>query len=363
MNILFITRKYPPKKGGMETFSYEFSKELSKYVTLYKIVWKKSQKWLFYFIPYSIIKSMFLIRKNNIDLVHIGDPALSIVGYILKKSFKIPTICNIHGLDITFNNSIYQWCLKKFLKFNTCICISNYVKELAEGKNLKNLRVIPIAINSQKYKTNQEKKALKNKISSLFEINLKNRKILLTVGRLVKRKGVFWFINNVFKKFRNNIVYLIVGKGKEDEKIRELIKKNNLETSIFLLGEVDNKLLKLLYNIADIFVMPNIKVQGDVEGFGIVALEASSCGIPVIASNIEGIRDAIVDGKNGFLVESENSNQFIFILNKLLQDDKYRISFGNKAKEYVSLNFNWEKNIDNYIKIYKDTIYRYKLKK
>lgn len=356
MNILFITRKYPPKKGGMETFSYELSKELSKYVTLHKIVWKMSQKWLFYFIPYSIIKSIFLIRTKNIESIHIGDPALSVVGYILKKFFKLPIICNIHGLDIVYNSVIYQWYLKKFLKFDRYICISNHVKEIAKSKNLNNLIVIPIAINSQKYETNQKKSILRNKISSLLGINLENKKILLTVGRLVKRKGVYWFIKNVYKKLENNLVYIIVGRGKEEKRIRELIKKNSLEDSVFLLREVDNNLLKLIYNIADIFVMPNIKVQGDVEGFGIVALEASSCGIPVIASNIEGIKDAIVDGKNGFLVESENPNQFIFILNKLLKDDKYRKSFADKAKEYVFLNFNWKKISNDYIKIYEDTI-------
>lgn len=356
MKILFITRKYPPKKGGMETFSYELSEELSKYVTLYKIVWKKSQKWLFYFIPSSIIKSMFLIRKENIKLVHIGDPVLSVVGHTLKRFFKIPIICNIHGLDITFNNTIYQWYLKKFLKFDRYICISNYVRELATRKNLKNLSVIPLAIDTQKYITNQKKSILKDKISSLYGINLKNKKILLTVGRLVKRKGVYWFIKNVLKKLENNIVYLIVGKGEEEKRIKELIEKTNLEGSIFLLGEVDNDFLKLLYNIADIFVMPNIKVKGDVEGFGIVALEASSCGVPVVASNIEGICDAIADGKNGFLVEGGNSEKFLFILNKLLKDDKFRKLFGDKAKEYVFLNFNWERIIKNYIKIYKELI-------
>jgi len=356
MNILFITRTYPPKKGGMETFSYELSEELSKYVTLHKIVWKKSKKWLFYFIPYSIIKSMLIIRKENIELVHIGDPALSIIGYILKKIFKIPIICNIHGLDIIYDSVIYQWYLKKFQKFDRYICISNHVKELAESKNLENLSIIPIAINDQKYETNQKKPILKNEISSLLGINLENKKILLTVGRLVKRKGVYWFIKNVFKKLENNVIYIIAGRGKEGKRIRELIKKNGFEESVFLLGEVDNNLLKLIYNIADIFVMPNIKVQGDVEGFGIVALEASSCGIPVIASNIEGINDAVRDGKNGFLVESGNPEKFLFIINKLLKDDDFRKSFGDKAKEYAFLNFNWKKISNDYIKIYKDTI-------
>jgi glycosyltransferase involved in cell wall biosynthesis len=67
----------------------------------------------------------------------------------------------------------------------------------------------------------------------------------------------------------------------------------------------------MLYNASDIFIMPNMTVPGDMEGFGIVALEAGSCGLPVIASNIEGIQDAVIDGKTGYLVREGDVEGFL----------------------------------------------------
>ena len=74
-----------------------------------------------------------------------------------------------------------------------------------------------------------------------------------------------------------------------------------------MLGYVTDETRDILFNTCDVFVQPNIKVAGDMEGFGISVIEAASCEIPVIASNIEGLKDAIKDGQNGFLVESGNA--------------------------------------------------------
>lgn len=88
-----------------------------------------------------------------------------------------------------------------------------------------------------------------------------------------------------------------MGDGIYKEKIKGIIDKYNLEKYVFMLGKVDDKILKLLYNTSDIFVIPNIPVVGDMEGFGIVALEVASCGVPVVASKLEGIKEAVQDGK------------------------------------------------------------------
>ena len=70
-----------------------------------------------------------------------------------------------------------------------------------------------------------------------------------------------------------------------------------------MLGRVSEKVRRLIYNAADIFIMPNITVEHDVEGFGIVVIEAGSCGLPVIASKMQGLKDAIIEGKTGYLVK------------------------------------------------------------
>ena len=157
----------------------------------------------------------------------------------------------------------------------------------------------------------------------------------MTSGRLVKRKGVEWFVSNVMPKISKDYVYLISGEGEEGESIRKSIEKNKLEDRVFMLGRTSHELLKLLYNAGDVFVMPNIHVEGDMEGFGIVMLEANSVGLPVVASKIEGIKDALKDKVTGLFAEEKNTDDFI---RKIKEAEKLN---KNKMIEEVNRNFDW----------------------
>ena len=116
-----------------------------------------------------------------------------------------------------------------------------------------------------------------------------------------------------------------------------------------MLGYVEDRVRDILFNTCDIFVQPNIKVPGDMEGFGISVIEAASCGIPVIASDLEGLRDAIKDRQNGFLVEPYDTDGYVRKINELFSDDNYRREFGEKARNYVCENYSWEKISKRYL--------------
>ena len=107
--------------------------------------------------------------------------------------------------------------------------------------------------------------------------------------------------------------------------IQKIVDRCNLQGRVLLLGEVSDEDRKLIYNASDIFIMPNITVPGDVEGFGIVALEAGSCGLPVVASNIQGLRDAVINGKTGYLVGEGDVEGFVSrITDMSLEKDQIR---------------------------------------
>jgi glycosyltransferase involved in cell wall biosynthesis len=89
------------------------------------------------------------------------------------------------------------------------------------------------------------------------------------------------------------------------------------------------------------FIMPNITVPGDVEGFGIVAIEAGSCGLPVIASNLQGIRDAVLDGQSGILVEERNANAYMTAIQNMQLDRE-------QIRTTVISTFNWATIYDQY---------------
>jgi glycosyltransferase involved in cell wall biosynthesis len=179
---------------------------------------------------------------------------------------------------------------------------------------------------------------------------LKNTRILHTNGRLVERKGVDWFINNVMPelkaRFKNRVVYIVTGDGNQRENIENSVKKQGMEGNVRILGRVDNEVLRALYNRADIFLMPNIRVKNDMEGFGLVALEAASCGRLVIASELEGIKDAIKPRKNGLLTPAGNKKEYLRLIIKELSAPSL---IPNNIRRYTLENYSWKKTAQGYL--------------
>lgn len=341
MKVLFITRKYPPQIGGMENLSCNLIQHFPS--PKRTIILNKKQKHLVWFIPYAIFKSLLLAPK--VDLIHIGDPLLSIVGFLIGKLYGKPVVTTVHGLDITYPKPLYQRYLNIFMKLDKYICISKHTEKLLKSRKGKfNTSVIPVGINPTFPEQTKEDILEKD-----FGIRRSQRQaILLTVGRLVKRKGVYWFVNNVIDRINKNAIYLVVGEGPEKERIERLIKAQKLGKRVFLLGKVEDDALLSLYNLADIFIAPNIKVEGDAEGFGLVLLEASSQGKPVVASDLEGIKEAIKDGYNGFLVQPEQPAGFAQRINWLISHPKKAREFGLRAKVYTCKHYHWAKIAKRY---------------
>lgn len=340
----------------MERYSYEISSRITKKYETLIIALKKSQLFLPLFFPYAIIKAV-LNKKKEKTVVHISDALLSPVGIIIKKLTGFPVILTVHGLDVTFPNYLYQKIIPFFMKkYDKIVCVSNEtLKECVKrGLSEEKCVVIPNGINIKK-KDKTDKKILKE----ILKNKLEKGPIILSVGRLTKRKGFHWFLSETVPKLvkkEKNLCYLIVGKGKMQKQINAIIKTKRLEKNVFSLGEVKDDVLENLFSCSDLFVMPNIKVEGDVEGFGIVAIEAASYGLPVVASDLEGIKDAVKEGKNGILVEPENSSEYYETIIKLLNNREKREKIGKNAKQYTEKNYDWNNIITKYEKIYNNLI-------
>lgn len=359
MKILFITRKFPPMKGGMENVSYELYNHLSKTNDVILVKWNGSNKWLPLMLPIILMQSLFFLLTNKIDVIYLQDGLLAPLGIILKI-FRKPIVVTIHGLDITYKNKLYQFLIPGCIKqLDRVICISQATKDecINRGILIEKSIIAPNGISDDFYMPNLDKNQLKVHLSNEFNIDLSDKKIILSVGRLVERKGLHWFIENVLPEIieqNQNIIYLIAGDGPFREKIREDISKNGLEDFIIMLGKVEYNTLKSLYNVSDVFAMPNIPVKGDMEGFGIVILEAASCGVPVVASNLEGMKAAIKNEKNGFLVQPCKSKEFADTISKILKDSNQSQHFGKQARIYTLNHFSWDNISKDYVSIFQD---------
>ncbi len=151
--------------------------------------------------------------------------------------------------------------------------------------------------------------------------------VLLTVGRLVRRKGHHTVISALpkIREVYPDIRYVINGDGPERAKLEELCRSSGVSVNVVFTGITDDRETEKLYRDADIFIMPCFQTSdGDVEGLGLVFLEAGRRGLPVIAGDSGGVPDAVEHGVNGLLVEPEKHTATAEAVLKLLSDNDLR---------------------------------------
>jgi glycosyltransferase involved in cell wall biosynthesis len=318
--ILFVSKNYPPKLGGLETYSYNLIKEFEKDYSVYKIVLKRSNLNLFWFLPFSLLKALLLARIHSFNNIHLCDGLLAPLGVLLKCFNRASVSVSIHGLDITYKNRFYQWLIPRCVaQLDKIICVSRSTRDecVHRGISKQKCRVIPNGIRPDELHLHQSPNELRIKLEKFLNIRLQDKKVLVTVGRLIKRKGIAWFVDRVMPELNASYLYIIAGHGPEFEPIHRKVKDRGLQNQVVMLGRVSEKIRRLIFNAADIFIMPNITVEQDVEGFGIVVLEAGSCGLPVIASKIQGLNDAVIGGQTGYLVEEGDAAGFAELIRNM----------------------------------------------
>lgn len=268
---------------------------------------------------------------------------------VLSKLFRVKSVLFIHGLDIIADNLLFQRFFVPFIKKANYLIANSYnTKSLAELKGIANEKIHIIHPGAEIPPRNQPHQAE----TFRQKFNLKDSKILLSVGRLIPRKGLAEFIENSFLDILSTdpkITLVIIGSDPQNalskktsvkEKIRKLIFKNRLEEKILLLGKVDDDILQKAYNESDLFIFPLVDTPGDVEGFGMVAIEAASFGLPIVAFGVGGVKDAIIDEETGYLVKPGNYKHLTSLVIDHFNSAKQKISH-QKCIEHAR-KFSWQ---------------------
>jgi glycosyltransferase involved in cell wall biosynthesis len=357
MKILFISHTYPPVVGGVETQNYELSTWLAKQTDV-KLIANKKRWLILFFLVYASIRAVLLAKKY--DVLILGSCLLGNIGWFVKKLTRKPVIAVAHGLDLTWKNKLYQklWIGKFVPSLDKLIAVGNETIAAGINRNIPRDKFVfvPNGVDTKKFTEWHSRQELEKIVGQSIE----RKKVLLTSGRLAKRKGVAWFVENVMPQLSEEFLYVIAGNGPDKNNIAEAIKNNHLEKRVIMLGYVPDSVRNILMSTADLFLQPNIKIPGDMEGFGISVIEAGACRLPVLASNIEGLKDAIKEGQNGFLIEPKNADAFLKKINELMSRDDFRLEFGEKARKFVVENFSWEKISQQYLKEIKTVISKFK---
>ncbi len=357
MKILFISHSYPPIIGGVENQNFDLSKALSDLTNVEIIANTKGKAFLPFFVFITTIRAVF--KMGEIDACLLGSGVLAPVGAFLKILFPNKKFfCVVHGLDVTYANRkgvlpmIYRIInINSLKKLDQLFMVGNATIEEAVKVGINRLlcTFIPNGVFKEKVVSN----GTRSDLEKLLGQKLENKKVILRIGRFVPHKGTSWFLNNIVAKLPENCIFVAAGNrvgsntaGDKDDFItcQEIVAKQHLEEKVVLFPSCKWDDIKTLFNTADLVVSPNIKIPGTMEGFGINVIEAAICKRIVIASNLEGLADAIKDGENGFLVEPENVSMWLEKINSLLEkDDLFIKNFGKKASEYVEKNNTWGK--------------------
>jgi glycosyltransferase involved in cell wall biosynthesis len=136
------------------------------------------------------------------------------------------------------------------------------------------------------------------------------RRLLFSIARLVPRKGHVWFVSEVMPRLGEGYLFVLAGAGPERGAIEDAVARRRLGERVVLLGGVGEEEKLGFYDQADLFVMPNRHVEGDLEGFGITLIEAAARGLPAVASRTDGIPDAVIEGRTGYLVPEGDADAF-----------------------------------------------------
>lgn len=294
------------------------------------------------------------IKKHKPDVVLFSSMVTASILPFLTKKPDVPCVTINHGQDVTLPVRIYQWYLPfVFNHLDGVISVSEATRQacISRGMAPEKGGALPNGIDTDILEDLPSKEEARKRIQNEFKIDLVGKYLLLSVGRQVKRKGHAWFIDNVLTKLRSNVIFLIIGDGPEHENILQAKERSSKKQNILIAGKQPDSVLNAAYSAADLFIMPNIPVEGDMEGFGIVLLEANRAGVPAVAADLEGIKDVIVQGVNGYRVPSGDAVKFASKIDETLNNELPE--FSKKAREYVLDTFSWYSVVDKYVSFLK----------
>ena len=385
--ILLTTSTFPRWQGDSEPpFIADMAQALSRYYKVFVLVphargAKKKETWgdveirrFSYFLPYKwqrlcydggiyanllknklnyfLIPFLFLfemiavarlVKKEKIDLLYANFILpQGFVGVMLKKIIRVPVVINVLGGDIGITNPVLRYFVKYSLKRADHVvalttAIQDEINKLGIGE--LNISVKPLGVYSDLFNPAYRDEGIRQQYVS------NNDPLLLFVGRLVEKKGVEYLIRalpEILNEF-NRAKLLIIGNGLLADDLKRLSRELNLTDSVYFEGDLDNKKLPRYYASADIFIGPSvIPESGDLEGQGVVFLEAMASGCCTIGTNIGGIPMSVVHEKTGLLVEQKNAAQIGDAVRRILNNPGLRDNLKRSGRDHVVNNFDWK---------------------
>ncbi|MEY3185901.1 MAG: hypothetical protein RLZZ581_191 [Actinomycetota bacterium] len=362
-SILLVTNDFGPRAGGIESFVIGLLEripagEVIVYTSFQPEHESYDQKWMKDYqvqvirdkskillpTPRVIRELQAVVRRNSITKVWFGAAApLGVSSRWLRKAGVKQIVALTHGHEVWWSKIWpFSWGISEIGKQVDYVTYLGAFTKAALSAQIKDssklIRIAP-GIDTNHFSPRDS--------SDLREKHgLANRPTVISVGRLVHRKGQDRLIEALPKVLESipDAALVLVGEGPYRKQLDALVKKYDLGNHVFFIGRINFAELPSYICMGDVFAMPSrSRLFGlEVEGLGIVYLEASSCGLPVIGGASGGAPDAVLDGETGYVVDGNDLNAISSQIVKLLGDAKLRQRMGERGREWAIESWRWE---------------------
>jgi phosphatidylinositol alpha-1,6-mannosyltransferase len=300
------------------------------------------------FLP-DLVNAAVTVSAGAFDCLHCGDlfpQALN--GVFLRKMFNLPLLVFCHGDEISqTDRRRYQPRVRDFIyrHADAIIAANQFACDGLARIGIPEERVHKLTpgVNLDEFHPRPPRRDL------IERYGLEGHKVLLTVARLVPRKGHKIVLDALPQVMREvpNLKYLIAGDGPEKARLQEQARQLGLQDAVIFVGDVAHHEVCDYYNLCDVFIMANrLEAGGDVESFGMVFTEANAAGKAVIGGRSGGTSEAVLDGKTGFLVDPESAEEISQRLLLLLKNEHLCGRMGSAGLDRVRTEFNWSTRAD-----------------
>jgi phosphatidylinositol alpha-1,6-mannosyltransferase len=287
-----------------------------------------------------------LAKSHQIQSIHASRPLFEgLVARLVKIRLGLSYVCFVHGEDINIAKTSRE------LTLLTQSVLRHAEKLIANSSFTRDLLLNDWNVPSDRIEMMHPGVDCEfftpPETPHLRQLFREDQKVLLTVGRLQERKGHDTLISGLPEILRQfpDVLYAIAGDGEQRPVLQQMVSRLELEDHVRFLGEIDDSTLRQAYRECDLFALPNRTIGRDVEGFGIVLLEAQACGKPVIAGKSGGTQDTLLPERTGFLIDCQdpkNPSELVKAICKLLADDSERDRMGRNARTFVQNSFDWQ---------------------
>lgn len=366
--VLFVTNDFPPQSGGIESFIAGLIAQLPKNSV---VVHASSQKDLAQQEEYDqkisddlgvvvvrdrqrILLPTRGLRKRVAGTIHAhaiekvvfgASVPLGLLAPALRKVGVRKIVAITHGHEVWWSKvPLFSAMLRRVgAHVDHLTYLGNFTKE-AISKALHQtdrakLEQLPPGVDLDFFTPGEKPATL------IERYGLEQKRIILCVGRIVQRKGQDALIDalSIVRETNPDVHLLIVGAGNYEQSLRKRVTTLKIENSVTFVGRVPYKELPDHFRLADIFASPARDRFGglEVEGLGIVYLEASAAGIAVLAGNSGGAPDAVQEGVTGRVVDGRNINQIAHTLQELLNDHESRARMGAQGRAWMEREWGW----------------------